>query len=163
VFSNARASVFGLVGCVLSCCVLYCVSCSRMQALVCLGWCVVFSIVAYCAACLVLECKRLCVCVGGLCSLLLRVVLRVLFSNASACVFVLVGCILSCFVLCCVSCSRMQALVCLCWWVVFSPVLCCAACLVLECKHLCDWVGGLCSLLLRVVLRVVLILQWQHG
>jgi hypothetical protein len=50
-----RAYVFRFVGCVLSCCVLCCVSCSR---------------------------SRICVSVGGLCSLLLCVVLRVLFSNA---------------------------------------------------------------------------------
>jgi hypothetical protein len=85
---------------------------------------------------------RICVWVGGLCSLLLCVVLLVLFSNAykssrCACVFELVGCVLSCCVLCCMSCSRMHmspldAHACLSWWVVFSLVVCCAACLVLE-------------------------------
>jgi hypothetical protein len=52
-------------------------------------------------------------------------------------VFELVGCVLSCSVLCCVSCSRMHvgplnAHACLSWWVVFSPVVCCVACLVRE-------------------------------
>jgi hypothetical protein len=112
-FTSASTCVFVLVGCVLSFCVMYCVSYSRVQALVCLGWWVVFSLVACCTACLVLECKRLCVWVSGLCSLLLCVVLRVVFSNASASVFVLVGCILSFCVMYCVSYSRVQALVCL--------------------------------------------------
>jgi hypothetical protein len=121
------ACVFDLVGCVLSFCVLCCVSCSRMHtgtldAHACLCWWVVFSLFVCCAACLVLECiqvlsMRMRVCVSGLCSLLLFVVLRVLFSNAyrysrCACVFVLVGCVLSCCVLCCVSCSRMIVPIC---------------------------------------------------
>jgi hypothetical protein len=74
-----------------------------------------------------------------LCYLLLCDVLRVLFSNAcksSRCAYV---CALSCCVLCCVFCSRMNvspldADMCLCWWVVFSSVVCCAACLVLTCS-----------------------------
>jgi uncharacterized membrane protein len=187
-----------------------CLSCSRIQigsldAHVCLSWWVVFSHVVCCAACLVLEFKqvfsmRMCVWVGGVCSVLLFCVLLVLFSNSNkssrcACVFELVGCVLSCcvvlrilfsnayrssrcacvcqlvgFVLsccvvCCLSCSRMRkghldAHACLRWWFLLSLVVCCAACLVLECIQVLSmrmrvWVGGLCSLLLCVVLRVL--------
>jgi hypothetical protein len=96
--------VFSLVVCCAA-------SCSRMHtgtlaAHACLCWWDVYSLVVCCAACLVLECKqvlsmRMRVCVGGICSLLFCVVLRVLFSNVKrysrcACVFVLVGCVLSC-------------------------------------------------------------------
>jgi hypothetical protein len=78
---------------------------------------------------------RICVSVGGLCSLLLCLVLHVLFSNTyrssrCACVFELVGCGLSCCLLCCVSCFRMH----------INPLD----------VHMC-----LCSLLLCVVLRVL--------
>jgi hypothetical protein len=59
---------------------------SPLDAHACLSWWVVLSLVVCCAACLVLECMqvlsmRMRVCVGGLCSLLLCVVPRVLFSN----------------------------------------------------------------------------------
>jgi hypothetical protein len=118
-------------------CSCLCCYISPLDVHACLSWWVVFSPVLCCAACLVLECKYLCVCVGGLCSLLLCVVLHVLFSNANACVFELVGCVLSCCVSCKVFCFRMQALVCLSWWVVFSPVVCRAKCFVFECKCLC--------------------------
>jgi hypothetical protein len=95
--SSRCACVFELVGCVLSCCVLCCVCCSRMH-----------------------------------------------MSSRCADMFELVGCVLSCCVLCCMSCCRMHvgplvAHVCLSWWVVFSLV-CCAACLVLEC--LLSWAGS---------------------
>jgi hypothetical protein len=67
-------------------------------------------------------------------------VLAYVVNNFPRCAYVLelVGCVLSCCVLCCVSCSGMHvspldAHACLSWWVVFSLVVCCAACLVLEC------------------------------
>jgi hypothetical protein len=85
---------------------------------------------------------RMRVWVGGLCCFLLCFVLRVLFSNAyrssrCACVFELVGYVVSCCVLCCVSCFRMHigpldAHACMSWWVMLFLVFC-AACLVPEC------------------------------
>jgi pheromone shutdown protein TraB len=96
--SSRCACVFGLVGYVLSCCVLSCVSQGTLDAHMCLGWWVMFSPVVCCAACLKVLSMRMCVWVGGLCSLLLCVELRVSRSSRCAYVFGLVGYVLSCCV-----------------------------------------------------------------
>jgi hypothetical protein len=91
------AHVFELVGCVLSCCVLCCVSQGPLEAHV-------FELVGCVLSCCVLCC--------------------VSQGPPEAHVFGLVGCVLSCCVLCCVSQGQLDAHMCLSWWVVFSLVCC---------------------------------------